>query len=50
LDGLTDEVTSNPGIKIVDTVRFFKGDKPAAEFEASRKWLWLVTLVEYQER
>ena len=34
LDGLTDEVTSNSGIKIVDTVRFFKGDKPAAEFEA----------------
>ena len=34
LDGVTDEVTSKSGIKIVDTVRFFKGDKPAAEFEA----------------
>ena len=34
LDGLTDDVTSNSGIKIVDTVRFFKGDKPVAELEA----------------
>ena len=32
LDGVSDEVTSNSGI--MDTVRFFKGDKPAAEFEA----------------
>ena len=34
LDGLTDEITSSSGIKIVDTLRFFKGDKPAAQFEA----------------
>ena len=34
LDGLTNDVTSNSGIKIVDTVRFFKGDKPVAELEA----------------
>ena len=34
LDGLTDEVTSSSGIKIVDTLRFFKGDKPAAQFES----------------
>ena len=26
LDGVTDEVTSNSGITIVDTVQFFKGD------------------------
>ena len=34
LEGLTHEITSKSGIKIVDTVRFFKGDRPAAEFEA----------------
>ena len=34
LDGVTDKVTSNSGIMIMNTVRFFKGDKPAAEFEA----------------
>ena len=34
LEGLTDDVTSSSGIKVVDTIRFFKGDKPAAEFEA----------------
>ena len=34
LEGLTDDVTSSSGIKVVDTVQFFKGDKPAAQFEA----------------
>ena len=34
LEGLTDDVTSSSGIKVVDPIRFFKGDKPAAEFEA----------------
>lgn len=34
LEGLTDDVTSSSGIKVVDIVRFFKGDKPAAQFEA----------------
>ena len=34
LEDLTDDVTSSSGIKGVDTVRFFKGDKPAAQFEA----------------
>lgn len=34
LEGLTDDITSSSGIKVVDTVHFFKGDKPAAQFEA----------------
>ena len=34
LEGLTDAITSSSGIQIVDTMRFFKGDKPAAQFEA----------------
>ena len=34
LEVMTDVVTSSSGIQIVDTVRFFKGDKPAAQFEA----------------
>ena len=34
LDSLTDEITSSSGIKIADTLQFFKGDKPAAQFEA----------------
>ena len=34
LNCVTDEVTSKSGVKNVDEVRYFKGDKPAAEFEA----------------
>ena len=34
LDGLCEEVTTNNGIHIKDTLKFFKGDKPAAQFEA----------------
>ena len=33
LEGRTVEITSSSGIHIVDTLRFFKGDRPAAEFE-----------------
>ena len=34
MDGLSDEVLSSTGIRITDRLRFFKGDKPAAQFEA----------------
>ena len=34
LDGLCGTVTMKNGIQIMDTLKFFKGDKPAAHFEA----------------
>ena len=34
LGGLTDDVTSSSGIKVVDTHCFFKGDKPTEQFYA----------------
>ena len=34
LNCVTDEVTSKSGVKNVDELQYFKGDKPAAEFEA----------------
>jgi hypothetical protein len=34
LDGLDEPLTADSGIKIFDTLKYFKGDKPAAEFEA----------------
>ena len=34
LEGLTDDITSSLGFKVVDTVHDFKGDNPAAQFEA----------------
>lgn len=34
LDGMSEPVVTDSGIEVVDTLRFFKGDKPAAQFEA----------------
>ena len=34
LKGLSEPVRIENGIQVVDTLRFFKGDKPAAEFES----------------
>ena len=34
LEGLSKPVRTENGIQVVDTLRFFKGDKPAAEFES----------------
>ena len=34
LDGLCEAVTTKNGIRIMDTLKFFKGGKPAAQFEA----------------
>ena len=42
LEGLTDDVTSNSGIKVGDTV-FFQEDKPAAQFEAGVLW-WKLSM------
>ena len=34
LEGLSEPARTENGIQVVDTLRFFKGDKPAAEFES----------------
>jgi hypothetical protein len=36
LDSLCDVVTTKNGLHVTDTLRFFKGDKPAAQFNTSK--------------
>ena len=34
LEGLNEPVFTSEGVRVFDTLKYFKGDKPAAEFEA----------------
>ena len=44
LDGLCEAVTTKSGIYIKDTLEFFKGDKPAAQFEAGHILWWTLSM------